>query len=169
MMRYAMRIAIPAAQKGRTGAARRGTITLSMRPWPLTAEGPEATNAAPATPPMSACDELEGSPAHQVARFQAIAPMSPANTTVVVIAPASTMPPATVAATWSEMNAPTKFSVAAMRTAARGDMARVDTVVAIAFAVSWNPFVKSNASAVTTTMTRMRSPSTGPRYAFLMT
>ena len=47
-----------------------------------------------------------------------------------------------------------------MRTAARGDIARVDTVVAMAFAVSWKPFVKSNASAVTTTMARMRSPST---------
>ena len=45
-------------------------------------------------------------------------------------------------------------------TAARGDIARVDTVVAIAFAVSWKPLVKSNASAVTTTMARMRSPST---------
>ena len=46
------------------------------------------------------------------------------------------------------MNAPTKFSVAASMTANRGDIARVATAVAIAFAVSWKPFVKSNASAV---------------------
>ena len=164
-----MRIAIPAAQNASTGATSAGTMTLSIRPWPFTRRRPAATNAAPATPPMSACEELDGSPAHQVARFQAIAPMSPANTTVVVIAPASTMPPATVAATCREMNAPTKFRIAAMRTAARGDIARVDTVVAMAFAVSWKPLVKSNASAVTTTMARMRSPSTDPRYAFLMT
>src|SRR3954452_22011987 len=121
------------------------------------AEGPLATNAAPTTPPISACDELEGRPSHQVARFHAIAPISPANTTVVVIAAASTIPLATVAATFSEMNAPAKFRTADIATAVRGDIARVDTDVAIAFAVSWNPFVKSNASAVTTTITRMTS------------
>ena len=32
-----------------------------------------------------------------------------------------------------------------MITATRGDIARVDTDVAIEFAVSWKPFVKSNA------------------------
>src|SRR5689334_9904743 len=156
-----MRIAIPAAQNASTGATSAGTITLSTRPWPFTAPEPAATKAAPATPPMSACEELEGRPAYQVARFQAMAPMRPANTIVVVIALASTMPLATVAATCSEMNAPTKFRIALIATAAFGDMARVETVVAIALAVSWKPFVKSNASAVTTTMTRMMSPSTG--------
>ena len=35
-----------------------------------------------------------------------------------------------------------------MITATRGDIARVDTEVAIEFAVSWKPLVKSNASAV---------------------
>ena len=44
--------------------------------------------------------------------------------------------------------------------AAFGDIARVETVVAIALAVSWKPLVKSNASAVTTTMTRMTSELT---------
>jgi hypothetical protein len=39
-----------------------------------------------------------------------------------------------------------------MSTAARGDMARVEMLVAIAFAVSWKPLVKSKASAVATTM-----------------
>jgi hypothetical protein len=38
-----------------------------------------------------------------------------------------------------------------MKTAIRGDSARVETDVATAFAVSWKPFVKSNPSATTTT------------------
>ena len=48
-----------------------------------------------------------------------------------------------------------------MVTAARGDIALVDTAVAIEFAVSWNPFVKSNASAAPTTIQRTTSLSTG--------
>ena len=59
-----------------------------------------------------------------------------------------------VAATASERNAPTKFSTAASVTATRGGMARVEIEVATALAVSWNPFVKSKASAAPTTMTR---------------
>src|SRR3954454_7237338 len=156
-----MRIAEPATTNARTGASRPGTMTFSMMPSPSMALAPSATNAAPTTPPISACDELDGSPSHQVARFQAMAPMRPAKTTVVVIASACTMPLATVAATSSDTNAPTKFSTADIATALRGDIARVETDVAIALAVSWNPFVKSNASAVTTTMTRIRSPDMG--------
>ena len=36
-------------------------------------------------------------------------------------------------------------------TAIRGESARVETDVAIEFAVSWNPFVKSKKSATATT------------------
>src|SRR5438045_3162912 len=72
------------------------------------------------------------------------------------------MPFATVAATASEMNAPAKFRSAASSTASRGDTARVEIDVATTFAVSWNPFVKSNASAAATTITRMRSLFTRP-------
>src|SRR3954447_12959047 len=134
-----------------------GTSTFSMMPSPLMTSAPSATNAAPISPPISACDELDGRPSHHVAMFHAIAPTRPANTTGVVIAPASTIPEPTVAATFNEMKAPAKFSTADSATAKRGDMARVETEVAIAFAVSWKPFVKSNASAVTTTITRMTS------------
>src|SRR5215217_1788447 len=67
------------------------------------------------------------------------------------------MPLAIVAATASERNAPTKFSVAARPTATRGGIARVEIEVATAFAVSWKPFVKSNASAVPTTIQRTTS------------
>ena len=44
----------------------------------MTASAPSAANAAPTTPPISACDELDGSPKYHVARFQTIAPMRPA-------------------------------------------------------------------------------------------
>ena len=44
-----------------------------------------------------------------------------------------------------------------MATAGRGPIARVDTLVAIEFAVSWKPFVKSKKSATTTTATRVAS------------
>ena len=69
------------------------------------------------------------------------------------------MPVATVAATSSEMNAPAKFRIAAISTAVRGDSARVEIDVATTLAVSWKPFVKSNASAVATTITSTTSAS----------
>jgi hypothetical protein len=74
------------------------------------------------------------------------------------------MPPAIVAATSSERNAPTKFRTAASVTATRGDIARVEIDVATAFAVSWKPLVKSNASAVATTIHRTTSFSIGPGF-----
>ena len=111
-------------------------ITLVTSPLNFTALVPAAASVAPTTPPMSACEDDDGSPNHHVARFQQIAPMSPPNTTVGVIAPASTIPPAIVAATFIEMNAPTKFRIAAIVTATLGGSAPVAMVVAIAFAVS---------------------------------
>src|SRR3954447_4190309 len=147
----------PAAQNARTGATSAGTMTFSTRPAPLTPFVPSAASMEPTTPPMSACDDDDGSPKYQVSRFQKIAPMSPANTISGVTRSACTMPVAMVAATASDRNAPTKLSVAAMPTATRGLIARVEIDVATAFAVSWKPFVKSNASAVPTTMMRTRS------------
>jgi hypothetical protein len=135
-------------------------MTFSTSPSTWIALAPLAAKAAPTRPPMSACDELEGSPKYQVARFHAIAPIRPAKTTVVVTSSDSTMPWATVAATLSEMKAPAKFRTADMRTAERGDIARVETEVAMALAVSWKPLVKSNTRAVATTMTRTRSELT---------
>src|SRR2546421_165645 len=63
------------------------------------------------------------------------------------------------AATKVAPTAPPKFRIAAKPTARRGDMARVEIDVATTLAVSWNPLVKSKASAVTTTMPRIRSLS----------
>src|SRR5215210_2015623 len=148
---------MPPAEKATTGATSAGTRTLASRPSPSTASGPPATKAAPTTPPMSACEELEGSPKYHVARFQAIAPMSPPKTIDGVIAAWSTMSPATVAATFSEMKAPAKLRIEATATAARGEAARVEIDVATTLAVSWKPLVKSKHRAVTTTMTRVTS------------
>ncbi len=97
---------------------------------------PAATTVAPTTPPISACEELDGKPKYQVSRFQAIAPTSPAKITVVVIESGSTTSLATVAATSSEMKAPAKFRTAAKATAIRGDIARVEIEVATTLAVS---------------------------------
>src|SRR3954452_19396721 len=152
-----MRIAIPAAVNASTGAMIAGTITFSISPSPMTPLEPTAANVEPPHPPISACDDDEGSPKYQVSRFQAIAPIRPEKTIGSVITPGSTMPLAIVAATASDRKAPTKFSDAAIATATRGAIARVEIIVAIAFAVSWKPLVKSNASAVATTIQRITS------------
>jgi hypothetical protein len=92
-----------------------------------------------------------------VIRFQVIAPTSPASTTLSVITFGSTMPVAIVAATAKKKNAPRKFRIAELSTAIRGESACVETLVAIEFAVSWNPLVKSKKRAVTTTATSVSS------------
>ena len=74
------------------------------------------------------------------------------------------MPLAMVAATVTERNAPIRFSTAARPTAMRGRSARVAMVVAIAFAVSWKPLVKSNTRAVTTTITSSAVVSLTPPF-----
>ena len=88
-------------------------------------------------------------------------------TTSSVITSWSTMPFAIVAATSIETKAPAKLSTAALATAARGLSARVETLVAIEFAVSWKPFVKSKKSATATTAQSVSSTSLP--YAFFMT
>src|SRR4051812_44300990 len=60
----------------------------------------------------------------------------------------------TVLATFTETSEPARLKTAARANAARGVSARVETDVAIAFAASWNPLVKSNPSA-----TKMRTTS----------
>src|SRR5688572_21533543 len=157
-----MTIAIAPTMKATVGATSAGIRTLPRMPSPKIASTPAATKVAPTTPPISAWEELDGSPKYQVIRFQQIAPTRPAKITVVVIASGSTTSLATVAATSSEMNAPTKLRIAAKATAIRGAIARVEIDVATTLAVSWKPFVKSNASAVPTTITRMISLESTP-------
>ncbi len=96
------------------GAISAGSITLPMMPSSKKiASGPLATSIAPTMPPISACDELDGRPKYQVVRFHAIAPTRPPKTTSSVMSSGLTTSLATVAATLSEMNAPTKLSTAA--------------------------------------------------------
>ena len=64
------------------------------------------------------------------------------------------IPPEMVLATSTDRNAPTRLSTADMATAVLGLSAPVEMVVAIALAVSWKPFVKSNTKAVTITIPR---------------
>jgi hypothetical protein len=62
-----------------------------------------------------------------------------------------------VAATSKKKKAPMKLRIAELRTARRGEIALVETLVAIEFAVSWKPFVKSKKSAIATTATSVAS------------
>src|ERR671930_2460214 len=152
-----IRIPSPAVTSASTGATSAGITTLSSRPENCTPLVPTAASVDPTTPPISSCELDDGSPKYHVARFQAIAPMRPANTICGVTTSDCTMPEAIVAATATDRKAPTKLSTAAIATAARGPRARVEIEVATALAVSWKPFVKSNASAVPTTIHRTTS------------
>src|SRR3954451_15749939 len=104
-----------------------------------------AARPAPIRPPISACDDDDGSPKYHVTRFQVMAPTSAANTTtipdVLSSSDASRMPFPTVLATSVDTSAPARFATAARASATRGVRARVDTAVAIALAASWKPFV----------------------------
>src|SRR3954453_13560680 len=131
-----MLIAITPTTNATTGAITAGIRTLPITPSANTASAPPAAKAEPTTPPMRAWDELEGSPSHQVTRFQKIAPTRPAKTTVGVITSPLTTSFPTVAATAREMNAPRKLKAAAYATATRGGIAWVEIDVATTFAVS---------------------------------
>src|SRR4051812_16471181 len=74
----------------------------------------------------------------------------------------SMMPLPTVEATvrWKTAHAST-LKNAAHRTACQGLRTPVDTTVAIEFAASWNPFMKSNASASSTSRTSVRETCPG--------
>jgi hypothetical protein len=74
-------------------------------------------------------------------------------TVIWVTADASTSPEPTIFATAVPAKAPAIFRMAAMATATFGDRTRVETEVAIAFAVSWKPFIKSKIVARTMTQT----------------
>ena len=120
------------------------------------------------SPPKRACEELEGSPNSHVRRFQRIPPTRPQKTIrssmwflpspgPMLTLSRLTMPLATVAATSTERNAPTRLSAADKPTATFGFSAPVAMDAAIALPVSWNPLVKSNAKAVTTTTQRVNN------------
>ena len=126
--------------KATNGESTIGMRTLSTTVAQLTRTPPAM--AAPTRPPISACEEDDGSPKYHVIRFQVIAPSSPAITITSPWLPVpGLMTSLTVCATFWPRKAPTKFITAAIVSATRGVSARVETDVAIALAASWNPLV----------------------------
>jgi len=84
-----------------------------------------------------------------VIRFQTIAPSKPPNTTLGVTIEVSIIPEPTVFATAvPTVNAAARLKNAAQATAAKGLRTRVPTTVAIEFAESWKPLMKSNRNAI---------------------
>src|SRR3954451_14739207 len=134
-------------------------ITLFSTALKWMASAPPATHVAPIRPPKSACEELEGSPRYQVTRFHKMAPTSPAKITTGLMSVSSTSPPEIVLATWTDRKAPVRFRQAGTGTAVLGRNATDAIGVAMALAVSWKPFVKSKANAVTTTTTTISDTS----------
>src|SRR5579872_2587228 len=108
-----------------TGDRTAGRTTFETRPCHRTAWPPAAAIVAPMTPPMRACDELDGMPRSQVSRFQVIPPARPAATTVSVTSLVLTRPLAIVAATARDRNAPIRLSRPDKATATLGASALV--------------------------------------------
>jgi hypothetical protein len=168
---------------------RAGRITLPTTPssfvplpFQFTPAQPRPAMVAPTSPPNSACDELEGSPSSQVNRFQTMPPIRPASTISNRAVPPSVVSDSlgvpsefwmrttallTVRATSTERKAPMRLRMPESATAVLGRRARVAMEVAIAFAVSWNPLVKSNPRAVTTTSARITDVSVTPSGSLL--
>ncbi len=88
-------LATPTAMSGASSAGM-STFAATLQMTPCV---PTAASTEPTTPPMRACDELDGMPSNQVRRFQVMPPTSPARTTSRVMTFASTRPFAMVAAT----------------------------------------------------------------------
>src|ERR1700709_2024395 len=109
---------IAASSPARIGEIAAGMITLETIPSISIAPEPAPTKVAPTTPPISACEEEDGIPNHQVARFQLIAPIRPPRMITGVTAADSTIPSAIVAATVSEVDAPAKVRAGALPAAA---------------------------------------------------
>src|SRR5712691_12677478 len=141
--------------------------------------GPAASAAAPMMPPMSAWLLDVGRPQSQVIRSHAIAPTTPPMMMAIEWRNAawlsgraftprtfvSMIPlPIVSAIAFVMKTIPTKFPNAAMATAFVGVRTFVATIVAIAFAASWNPLKKSNekTTRIATRMIAKRSAIPGP-------
>src|SRR5215207_9956891 len=93
-------------------------------------------------------------PYTQVIRFQMIAPSSPPRMTCGSTIFCSIIPPPTAFATATPpVNRAAKLNVAAQNTAASGLSTRVPTIVAMEFAESWKPLMKSKMKATATIAT----------------
>src|SRR5512133_349998 len=93
---------------------------------------------------MRAWEELVGRPKYHVMRSHVIAPISPAKITAKVTTSILTRPdPMVLATAVPNVKAATKLKKAAQTTALPGVSTRVDTTVAMEFAASWKPLMKS--------------------------
>src|SRR5207247_2141676 len=91
----------------------------------------------PAVPAHEAWEDEVGRPPHQVIRSQQMAPSRPARITLASTTERSTSPfPMVLATAVPNTNTAMKLNAAAQTTAAVGDSTRVDTTVAIEFALS---------------------------------
>ena len=138
------------------------TIASSVFDSPLqtAAEIPALAMPAPTSPPISACELLDGIPSAQVIRFQTMAPTSAPKITCASMMLGSMIPVPMVLATWSpNTRKAMKLKNAAHSTAYCGRSTRVETMVAIELAASCNPLRKSNSSATAINPTRIGRPS----------
>ena len=115
-------------------------ISNWMEPHPL------AMMAAPAKPPISVCDDEEGMPFHHVNKFHAMAASTPARmmgrvmySSITVFETVLAMPKPPI--TYLAMKKATKLNAAAQSTAWKGVSTRVETIVAMELAASWNPLM----------------------------
>src|SRR5262245_44001902 len=112
-----------------TGDRKIKTIVF-VQPAGIIAPNPALATAAPAYPPISACDELVGSPKNHVIRSQMMAPVRPPKITANDTILRSIMPAPTVLATAvPNVKAAMKLKKAAHATALPGDRTRVETTV----------------------------------------
>src|ERR1035438_6707392 len=112
-------------------------ISVLYQPSAIITCHPERITAAPARPPIKACDEEVGSPHHHVKTSHTIAPISPVITTYWVTSSIRIIPtPMVLATAVPRRNAATKLKKAAHATASFGDKTRVDTTVAMLLAAS---------------------------------
>ena len=93
-------------------------------------------------PPISAWDDELGIPSYQVSKFHTMAPIRAAEMMPLLISDGDiTISPPIVFATPVLTIAPKKLSAAVIMIAFLGSIARVETDVAIALAVSWKPLM----------------------------
>ena len=106
------------------------------------ASKPTDQPTAPMIPPISAWDDELGIPQYQVSKFHTMAPIRAAEMIPLLIRDGDiTISPPIVFATPVLTIAPKKLSAAVIMIAFLGSIARVETDVAIALAVSWKPLI----------------------------
>src|SRR5208337_995277 len=113
---------------------------------------PAAEIPAPTSPPIRAWEDDVGRPKNQVMMFHAIAPTSAPSTIYGTTARETTLSSTIVlmvfATATPNPKAAAKLKKAANTTAFLGERTFVETTVDMELAESWNPFVKSNTSAM---------------------